>query len=43
MIPLCQLNLAEAPYVPLVLKDIALLTIFVATPQLSIDTPNGEG
>lgn len=43
MIPLCQLNLTEAPYVPPTLQDIVLLTVFIATPQLPIDTANGEG
>jgi hypothetical protein len=43
MIPLCQLNLTEAPYVPANLKDIALLTIFIAADAFPVDTPNGDG
>jgi uncharacterized protein YwqG len=43
MIPLCQLNLTEAPYVPPNLKDIALLTIFISADTLPLDTPKGEG
>jgi uncharacterized protein YwqG len=43
MIPLCQLNLAEAPYVPPNLEDIAFLTIFISAHTLPLDTPNGDG
>jgi uncharacterized protein YwqG len=43
MIPLCQLNLTEAPYVPPNLEDIALLTIFISAQALPLDTPNGDG
>lgn len=30
MAPLCQLNLADAPYVPEIVRDIALITVFAA-------------
>jgi hypothetical protein len=43
MIPLCQLNLTEAPYVPENLKEIALLTVFLNNEDLPISTSNGEG
>lgn len=43
MIPLCQLNLTESPYVPSNLEDIAFLTIFISAQELPLDTPNGEG
>ena len=43
MIPLCQLNLAEAPYIPTNLEDVSLLTIFISAVTLPLDTPNGDG
>ena len=43
MIPLCQLNLKEAPYVPAALSDIALLTVFISARSLPLDRPNGDG
>jgi uncharacterized protein YwqG len=43
MLPLCQLNLGEAPYIPLNLADISLITIFISAATLPLDTPNGIG
>jgi hypothetical protein len=44
MIPLCQLNLAEAPFRPPALEDVALVTIFMAGLEEWPDgAPNGEG
>lgn len=41
MLALAQLNLTEAPYVPPVLSDIAMLTLFVGPYRLPVDDPNG--
>lgn len=43
MMPLCQLNLTEAPFRPEVLADVALLTVFIDAEELPASTPNGNG
>lgn len=43
MMPLCQFNMAEVPYVPESLRDVAFLTIFIDQDELPIETPNGDG
>jgi hypothetical protein len=43
MLPLCQFNLAEAPYRPDALADIALLTVFLDPDRLGSKGPNGSG
>jgi hypothetical protein len=43
MIPLGQLNLREAPYVPPVLADVAMLTVFFANTALEGGSQNGDG
>jgi len=44
MMPLCQLNLEEAPYKPEALQDVALITVFIDPYELPVtDTPNGQG
>ena len=43
MIPLCQINLTNLPYVPDRLKDIQLITIFIDSEEIpSDDEKNGE-
>jgi hypothetical protein len=41
MLAVAQLNLSEAPYVPPVLTDVALLALFVGPRQLPVREPNG--
>jgi hypothetical protein len=43
MLPLCQLNLAEMPFVPLSLNDLSLITVFISAVSLPIETENGDG
>ncbi len=43
MIPLCQFNLAEVPYVPDSLHDVAFLVVFIDQDELPNGTPNGDG
>jgi uncharacterized protein YwqG len=43
MLPLCQLNLAEAPLAPSSLGDLALITVFVSAVRLPVDAENGDG
>ena len=43
MMPLCQFNLAETPFCPESLSDIAFLTIFIDQEALPISKPNGDG
>jgi uncharacterized protein YwqG len=44
MLPLCQLNLAEMPFVPPSLHDLSLITVFISTVSLPIATKeNGDG
>jgi uncharacterized protein YwqG len=43
MVPLCQINLSELPYVPEKLRDIALITVFIDAEDLPIEAPNGRG
>ena len=38
MLAVAQLNLSEAPYVPPVLTDVALLALFVGPRQLAADS-----
>jgi hypothetical protein len=40
---MCQLNLTEAPFVPELLRDIALLTVFVDIQARKLGRANGEG
>ena len=42
MIPLLQLNLQGLPEKPDILKNVALLTLFIDQENLPMDTPNGE-
>lgn len=44
LMPLCQLNLTEAPHKPDSLSDIALISVFIAGDDggLPSNTPNGE-
>jgi hypothetical protein len=41
MMPIAQLNLKDAPFVPNLLSDVALLTLFFAEPALIQEGPNG--
>jgi uncharacterized protein YwqG len=43
MAALCQMNIAELPYVPERLKGIALVTVFIDPEELPSDSSNGEG
>ena len=43
MLPLAQFNLAEMPYCPENLSDIALITVFIDQDELPTDTLNGDG
>jgi len=43
MLPIAQLNLREAPYVPAALADIALIAVFLGHGALGSDAPNGDG
>ena len=43
MIPLCQINCRELPYIPESLEDLAFLTLFISADKLPSGTPNGEG
>ena len=43
MMPLCQFNLTECPFVPELLSDIAFLTVFIDGDELPQDPSNGEG
>lgn len=42
MLPLCQINLAELPYRPPRLEDLAMIAVFVGPVELPDDTPNGD-
>ena len=43
MIPLCQLNLEDAPYIPQSIKHIAFITIFIDDKDMPIgNLPNGD-
>jgi hypothetical protein len=39
---LCQLNLADLPFRPPRLADLAMITVFVGPNDLPLDTPNGN-
>ncbi len=39
---LCQLNLAELPFRPPHLDDLAMITVFIGPSQLPVDQPNGD-
>jgi len=43
MMPLCQFNMAEVPFRPENLSDVAFLTVFIDQNELPMDAPNGEG
>ena len=43
MLPLAQFNLAEMPYRPENLSDIALITVFIDGDELPYETKNGDG
>jgi hypothetical protein len=43
MLPLCQLNLTEMPFVSPSLRDLSLITVFISSVSLPIDTENGDG
>jgi len=43
MLPLAQFNLAEMPYRPDNLSNIALITVFIDQDELPTDTLNGDG
>ncbi len=43
MMPLCQFNLAEVPFRPENLSDIAFLTMFIDQEELPTDKANGDG
>lgn len=43
MLPIAQLNLREAPYVPPALRDVELIAVFFGRGVLPSSTPNGEG
>jgi hypothetical protein len=43
MLPLCQLNLTEAPFVPPGLGDLALITVLISGASLPRDEENGDG
>lgn len=39
---LCQINLAELPFRPPQLDDLAMITVFIGPSELPIDEPNGR-
>jgi hypothetical protein len=43
MLPIVQLNLRDAPYVPPSLSDLDVLAVFFGRGVLPTDTPNGDG
>ncbi|MHC4864890.1 MAG: DUF1963 domain-containing protein [Planctomycetota bacterium] len=43
MVPLCQINLSELPYVPEKLRNVALITVFIDAEDLPTGAPNGRG
>ena len=43
MLPLCQLNCGEMPFVPDSLSDIAFISVFISQDELPVDMPNGVG
>jgi Domain of unknown function (DUF1963) len=44
MMPLCQINCAELPYIPDSLAGVAFIAVFIAPDRLPVDVaPNGEG
>lgn len=43
MMPLAQFNMAEVPFRPESVSDIAFLTVFIGQEELPAGTPNGEG
>ncbi|HEV3089380.1 MAG TPA: DUF1963 domain-containing protein [Candidatus Elarobacter sp.] len=43
MVPVAQLNLSEAPYVPPALGDVALVSVYFGRDELSGSTQNGDG
>jgi uncharacterized protein YwqG len=43
MLPLCQLNLSEMPFVPPNLNGVHLITVFISAVSLPVDAENGDG
>lgn len=43
MMPLCQFNMAEVPFRPKALSDVAFLAVFIDREELPLSTPNGDG
>lgn len=43
MMPLCQFNLTEMPFLPETLSDVAFLTLFIDQDELPSRKPNGDG
>ncbi|WMT43292.1 DUF1963 domain-containing protein [Paenibacillus sp. D2_2] len=42
MIPLCQINIIQLPYIPVSLKDIEMITLFIDSNDLPDNNPNGQ-
>ncbi len=42
MMPLVQFNLAELPFRPESIADIAMITLFIDQEELPVSTPNGD-
>ncbi|WP_222430798.1 DUF1963 domain-containing protein [Cohnella terricola] len=42
MIPLCQINITQLPYIPELLKDIEMITLFIDSDELPDNNPNGQ-
>jgi hypothetical protein len=43
MVPIAQLNLREAPFVPPALRDVALIAVFFGQSEMPEDAENGDG
>ena len=43
MLPLCQLNLADMPYLPPSLNDLSMITMFISAVSLPFEAENGDG
>ncbi len=43
MMPLCQFNMTEVPFVPESLSDVAFLAVFIDQEKLPSNNPNGDG
>ncbi|XEC96669.1 DUF1963 domain-containing protein [Paenibacillus tarimensis] len=42
MIPICQVNLVQLPYIPELLRDIEMITLFIDSEELPSNCPNGQ-